>query len=503
MNKASAAFVLFCMFFFSTVNAQNEREWKVWIKTSPCSGRFDWISVAKQNPSGGGNFFVLANQIFPTSSCTNYGCTYSEALSVANALRTNDKFLSYCCHNYSVWKNIQTGNFTVVFGDTSPGSGWQEVKGNLCCDEAETVAGLPGFCSGNPVNNNTNGLQGNGYKVWIKTSPCSGRYDWVTVAKDNPANGGGGGAWLIANLLVNPDKMQCLAINSSCTLAAAQAEAAIVRTSPIFANYCCKDYNVWKNIQTDKFTIVLGSNPPGNGWRFIGGPYCCEDAEAVAGIPGACSGTVHKDDCYPGSHAVYDEKHNTKQCYCNEGLVWNDTKTACITIQELEKEAVCNYPGSYAHWNPATKKVECWCPEGKKWNAARTACIDINDNEPKTNTGNGSSQEYASIFKRMIGTWRTDYAEITITGTYDNASGTIRKKQFCHPLSETTAIDELGTLSRGKMGKNAFGQTALLIHYDFNDGNDMNLILVLNDDDTLYFKYFPCNFGDKKIKRVN
>ena len=40
-------------------------EWKVWVKTSPCSGRFDWISVAKANPAASQNFFHLANEIFP------------------------------------------------------------------------------------------------------------------------------------------------------------------------------------------------------------------------------------------------------------------------------------------------------------------------------------------------------------------------------------------------------------------------------------------------------
>lgn len=498
MKRLAALFILTCI-LIPVVKAQNE--WHVWVKISPCSGRYDWISVSKQNPTGGGNVFVPANQIFANAGCTNNGCTYLEAFSVANTLRPSDKFLTYCCHNYSVWKNIQTGNSSIVFGEHSPGAGWQEVRGDLCCDEAETVAGIQGFCNGTVVNNNSNGSQGDGYKVWIKTSPCSGRNDWVTVAKDNPANAGTGGAWLIADLLVNPDKMKCLSIGSNCTFAAAQAEAAIVRSSPIFSNYCCKDYNVWQNNQTGNYTIVLGSGSAGFGWRWVKGPMCCEDAEAFAGIPGACSGKIKKDDCYPGSHPVYDKKTNTKQCYCNQGLYWNETKSACETIQELINEAKCYYPGSYPKWDPKTQKVLCYCPEGKQWNADRTACIDIISNEPKPNTDNSIRKEYEAIFNKMVGTWRTENVEITIKGTYNNASGTIRKKQFCHPLSESTAIDMFGTLGPGKMGKNSFGQTALLIHYDFNDGNNMEVFLVYNSaDDTMYFKYFPCG---GTLKRVN
>ncbi len=216
-----------------------------------------------------------------------------------------------------------------------------------------------------------------GYKVWVKTSPCSGRYDWISVAKVNPAYGGGGGAWVTADLVLITTGMSCTRINSSCSYAAAMAEANILRTSDKFFSYCCKDYWVYENVQTGKRTIVLGSGSPGFGWTPKGGPFCCEEAETVAGIPGACSGTTQQNGCWPGSYPVANKQTGQTECYCYPGLVWNSTKTACIDTQQLVKNSDCSgYPGSYAVWNSQTQRVECHCPAGKKWNDNMTACID-------------------------------------------------------------------------------------------------------------------------------
>lgn len=337
-------------------------EWKVWVKTSPCSGRNDWITVAKENPIAGGNFFYLATQIFPGTSCTTFGCTFQEATAVANTLRSSNEFFKYCCRDYSVWENIQTGKISVVqvkFG--TAGFGWKLVKTDLCNEEAQALA---------------QGEQSGDWKVWVKTSPCSGRYDWITVARENPT--GGENFFYLANQIFQG--IGCTTMG--CTFSEANAIASSLRSSPQFSNYCCSDYSVWQNTQTGKMSVVKGKfGTAGFGWQIVKTDLCCEDAEALAGIPGACSGTdqakINNTKCWPGSYAVINPQTQKVECYCNPGLVWNSTRTACIDPKELEKNTDCSvYPGSYAAWNAQSQRVECYCPTGKKWNDTRSACID-------------------------------------------------------------------------------------------------------------------------------
>jgi hypothetical protein len=128
---------------------------------------------------------------------------------------------------------------------------------------------------------------GTGWKVWVKTSPCAGgRTDWISVAKINPTEGGGGSFWQTADLLTSP--LACT-VENSCTFATAQDAATKVRPSSSFSKYCCRDYSVWKNTQTGEFTIVKGQGSAGFGWQFEN--LCCEEAEDFAGKPGVCSGT--------------------------------------------------------------------------------------------------------------------------------------------------------------------------------------------------------------------
>jgi hypothetical protein len=88
--------------------------------------------------------------------------------------------------------------------------------------------------------------------------------------------------------------MRCVRnIDQFCTKAQAEAEAVIVRAQPQFSEYCCKEYSVWRNQQTSKMSVVVGKfgklPPP---WEFEDGPMCCDEAEALSGITGACgSGT--------------------------------------------------------------------------------------------------------------------------------------------------------------------------------------------------------------------
>ena len=131
-----------------------------------------------------------------------------------------------------------------------------------------------------------------GWKVWVKTSPCSGRFDWVTVAKENPTYGGGGGFWQNADLIMTGTGMSCVRVtDQSCTKAQATAEAATVRGSSKFSNYCCREYSVWQHVETKKMSIVVGKfGTAGLGWNKVRGDLCCEEAEAYSGLSGACSG---------------------------------------------------------------------------------------------------------------------------------------------------------------------------------------------------------------------
>ncbi len=154
---AFAIFVVVIFFLSSEkkVAGQNDKGWKVWVKTSPCSGsRIDWIGVAQQNPTegGGGSFWFLADQIVSPLNCTipsNNSCTFAEANAVANSVRTSNKFFDYCCRDSSVWENTSTGELSVVKGKFgTPGIGWRFVKGDLCCEEAEKLSGKTGLCGG-------------------------------------------------------------------------------------------------------------------------------------------------------------------------------------------------------------------------------------------------------------------------------------------------------------------------------------------------------------------
>ena len=130
-----------------------------------------------------------------------------------------------------------------------------------------------------------------GWKVWVKTSPCSGRFDWVTVAKENPTYGAGGGNWENADLILTGTGMKCVRnTDQFCSKAAATAEAAIVGASSKFSDYCCKEYSVWQNSTTSKMSVVVGKfATAGYGWQKVQGDLCCSEAEALSGIAGACS----------------------------------------------------------------------------------------------------------------------------------------------------------------------------------------------------------------------
>lgn len=127
---------------------QTDKVWYVWVKTSPCSGRTDWITVAKENPGHGGTgYYELASLIESPAACTVNPCTLATAQATAATLRKSTKFADYCCRDYSVWQNTDSGKFTVVKGKQgTAGYGFRFVKGDLCCDEAAAEAGVPNLC---------------------------------------------------------------------------------------------------------------------------------------------------------------------------------------------------------------------------------------------------------------------------------------------------------------------------------------------------------------------
>ena len=362
-----------------------ETGWRVWVKTSPCSGRNDWITTARDNPTGGGNFYYLANVIFPGTNCTTTSCTFQEAATVANSLRSSGEFSKYCCHDYSVWENSQTGKRSVVLGKFgTAGFGWNIVKGDLCCEEAEALAGIPGACSGTTDNNqtavqNTKCWPGS-YAAWNPQSQkvecyCNPGLVWnsTRTACIEPNNPSTVTCWPGSYAAINPQtqKTECycnpgLVWNSTKTACVDPQELVRAADCSVYPG----SYAAW-NAQTQRVECWC---PTGKKWNDT--KTACID-----------NVTTTTTQCWPGSYAAVNPQTNLTECYCNPGLVWNATKTACIDPQELARNTDCSaYPGSYAAWNAQTQKVECWCPTGKKWNSTMTACID---NLPSINNNNG------------------------------------------------------------------------------------------------------------------
>jgi hypothetical protein len=121
-------------------SGQDPKPWRVWQRDSPCSGRWDWVVVSQENPGGSGGLAYY--EVFPGS---HQWPTAAQAQAEADEDRFSPRFSQYCCRDYSVWQNQQTGNFTVVVGKYpgNPGPGWFFKKGDLCCEEAYVYAGLP------------------------------------------------------------------------------------------------------------------------------------------------------------------------------------------------------------------------------------------------------------------------------------------------------------------------------------------------------------------------
>ena len=168
--------------------SKDGRGWRVWIRTEPCPGRFDWLSVAKEQPGGGsgaglGTYWLYDN-FLPRQGCTEpepFGCTFAEATALMETLRPHPKLLDICCKEYSVWKNELTQKRTIVVGKFGKApEPWMFEAGPMCCEEAEALSGLTGACSGSqapplgphvrrtPGNTNTTTIEngGGGESCW-------------------------------------------------------------------------------------------------------------------------------------------------------------------------------------------------------------------------------------------------------------------------------------------------------------------------------------------------
>lgn len=206
------------------------------VRTSPCSGSpNDWISVTNRFPVEGGlGTFQTVDMIEGSAPCVpgRGGCSFAAAQAEAARHRTSPRFADFACP--------------------------------------------AGFPSGAPST-----TADNGFRVWARVSGCSGtRTDWVSVAKENPSG------FQLADFVLSP--LTCsLSAPGGCTFAAATAEAAAVRASPRFSNFCCREYSVIQNGRTGEMFVHKGMSYP-FGFDVVRGNLCCEEAESLAGKPGGC-----------------------------------------------------------------------------------------------------------------------------------------------------------------------------------------------------------------------
>jgi PAN domain len=182
----AAAFIAVTMLAESqeaTVTAQL-RPWKTWVKSSPCSvTRLDWVSAAQTNPTqgGGGSFWYQANLIVTGATCARdvENCTFAAAQAALPGIRADERFLNFCCHDYTVYENDQTKERTYLKSlDGKPGNGpWSLVKGFLCCEEAMFLAGKSGGCGTGSYNKG---------KYSVGTDMPGGDYQSVELERADP-----------------------------------------------------------------------------------------------------------------------------------------------------------------------------------------------------------------------------------------------------------------------------------------------------------------------------
>ncbi len=368
-SRALLFITLICCVSGNALYSQTGKDWKVWIKTNPCSGRHDWISVAKENPTTSGlNYYVLANVIFPQTGCTTFGCSFADATAIANSLKFSDVFFKYCCRDYSVWEESGTGKKTIVVGKFgTAGLGWYLLKGDLCCEEAEKIAGIPNGCSGRTQVQCYPGS----YSAW---NPQTQR----TECFCNPG------------LVWNSTKTACIPSHVDCSKTYANSEARWDAATNQYLCYCKQGYE-WNAAKTACVLSVPDCNSFYKNsiavWDAASQKYLCNCPQGYMWNQARteCIPQNQIPDCntyYKNSVAVWDQASQKYLCNCPQGYVWNQARTECVpAIPD------CNsyYKNSVAVWDAASQKYLCNCPQGYQWNANRTECVTIQNQVPDCN----------------------------------------------------------------------------------------------------------------------
>jgi hypothetical protein len=117
--------VLFGLLLAGGLAGQGGTGWRVWVKVSPCSMNIDWITLAKDNPTGGGNYYETADRI-----------KSPEAIGI----RVMPQFFDYCCKDYSFIGNDTTKELFAYRGWTAK-YGFTVVNEGVCCEEAAAITG--------------------------------------------------------------------------------------------------------------------------------------------------------------------------------------------------------------------------------------------------------------------------------------------------------------------------------------------------------------------------
>lgn len=177
---------------------------------------------------------------------------------------------------------------------------------------------------------------------------------------------------------------------------------------------------------------------------------------------------------------------------------WSDITSDLMTGKDnperhfliyLKKATEC-WPGSYAAWDAQTQRTLCYCYPGLVWNETKTACID------PVKSGTGCSQADAATFSQMAGSWKAYRMHVTIGGSCDNVTGTWKVTEWCEGVDETynaSVARVNGTLS-GKM-------TNGYLHLDFesppspnnSQGTKGTGSCTLQSDGTLSCSGFGCS----------
>jgi len=139
------------------------------------------------------------------------------------------------------------------------------------------------------------------WRVYMKVAPCAGTLrDWMTVTDKQPVAGSN---WYtpardpVTGLTPPVHRFP----QTPAGFAAAQVRANLLRIIGIspstaetgqfadYDNYCCRDYSVLEKREPDgsvSFSVVRGSDNPGEGWVLHKSDLCCEHAAALAGFVG-------------------------------------------------------------------------------------------------------------------------------------------------------------------------------------------------------------------------